>query len=241
MKKFPSKIEGILFIIFFLGLVVILTLVVQRSVTDKAFYEIQYNKLNVKSGIGISQEELMGATDALLNYIEGKRTDINFTAEIKGEKREVFNEREKLHMIDVKNLYQGMIRVRITLTIIICALATALGQIASGKINRKSLGKSFLTAGVFLFLIVGGLSLWAYKDFYGFWMNFHRLFFTNDLFLLDPAKDIMINMVSEDFFYALVFKVVKIYIIIIGISTALAIYAILSQPGKGFEKEKGLL
>lgn len=44
-------------------------------------------------------------------------------------------------------------------------------------------------------------------DFNGFWTTFHQLFFTNDLWLLNPATDLMINLFPEAFFSHLVIRI----------------------------------
>ena len=60
-----------------------------------------------------------------------------------------------------------------------------------------------------LLLFVG---IYAIVDFNGFWMNFHYIFFDNDLFLLDPNVSIMINMFPSNFFFAVVFGIIVLFI-----------------------------
>ena len=55
------------------------------------------------------------------------------------------------------------------------------------------------------FLIL--LGIWILADFTGFWTTFHQLFFTNDLWLLNPATDLMINLFPEAFFSHLVIRI----------------------------------
>ena len=56
-------------------------------------------------------------------------------------------------------------------------------------------------------LLFGLLALFAALDFNTFWTNFHRVFFTNDLWLLDPRTDILIQMVPGQFFFDLVMRI----------------------------------
>ena len=62
-------------------------------------------------------------------------------------------------------------------------------------------------------LFVSMLAIYALCDFYDFWMNFHYLFFDNDLFILDPNTSIMINMFPETFFFDLVMLIMATYVI----------------------------
>ena len=58
---------------------------------------------------------------------------------------------------------------------------------------------------------VGAIIVWALLDFDQFWLNFHYLFFDNDLFLLDPNTEILINMVPSTFFQDLVIRIILLF------------------------------
>ncbi len=47
------------------------------------------------------------------------------------------------------------------------------------------------------------LAAWALSDFDGFFVAFHRVAFTNDGWLLDPRKDLLIRLMPERFFVSL--------------------------------------
>jgi uncharacterized membrane protein len=48
-------------------------------------------------------------------------------------------------------------------------------------------------------------------------MNFHYVFFDNDLFLLNPNVSIMINMFPESFFFDIVAAIIIVFAICIGL------------------------
>lgn len=52
----------------------------------------------------------------------------------------------------------------------------------------------------------------AAVDFDAMWRFFHTIFFSNDLWLLDPNVSVLINMVPLQFFFDLVTKVVVLFI-----------------------------
>ena len=72
---------------------------------DPSFYEKEYNTLKQAEVIGISREELSEVTKNLIAYTKGERESLDMLSLINGEEREVFNEKEKSHMVDVKALY----------------------------------------------------------------------------------------------------------------------------------------
>ena len=70
-----------------------------------SFYQKEYEKLGNSKIHWYDKQSLTMATQALLDYLRDNRDDLSVTAEIQGEVREVFNAREKQHMVDVKQLY----------------------------------------------------------------------------------------------------------------------------------------
>ena len=187
---------------------------------DRSFYEAEYRKNDTVSYTGMSAEDNLRATDTLLDYLQDKRQDIVCTAEVSGTEREVFNERETLHMVDVKALYQNAIRVRngcVITAAILLVLSVLIGKKSFFSVLRSGWKNGIrLTGAVILFI-----AIWALADFNQFWTNFHLLFFDNDLWLLDPNTSIMINLFPGSFFFDLVTRiiawVVGIHVVISGI------------------------
>ena len=211
-----KKDNSFLGILGWLSLLVGLLLFVILSLSFfRPFYSYEYRVGNQAAYIGMSDEGLMGSTETLLDYLQDKRQDIIYVTSVQGSEREVFNERETLHMVDVKNLYQGACTARnilIPLGILILVFFSYMQE----KENRfsalkKTYGKALICLGIFVACIL----VWALIDFNGFWFQFHYLFFDNDLFILDPNTSIMINMFPERFFSDLVFLIIGVYAIIL--------------------------
>lgn len=177
------------------------------------FYAYEYEKNDQAEVIGMSDEALMKSTDALLDYLKEKREDISVMAEVNGEKREVFTERETLHMVDVRSLYEHAMLARNICGIVSLVLFT--GIVFLCKKDRYEVLKDGFENGLFMIgSCVVCILVWAVADFNNFWMDFHYLFFDNDLFLLDPANSIMINMFPESFFFDLVLLIIVSFVLI---------------------------
>ena len=206
--------RAILFItsaVFIMMLILLLLFTdVQQIAFDRGYYDHQYEKYQIPQSIGISKSDLMTATDNLLDYIDEKREDLNFQMTIKGVQQEFFSERDKLHMIDVKNLFvQGKL-IR-NIAFVYCVIfGVSFFFIAKNK--RKGFSK------LLIFTFVGGLipilllGILMSIDFYKYFTIFHEIFFNNDLWQLEPAKDRLINMYPEAFFSDIAFKIVFYYI-----------------------------
>lgn len=197
---------------------------------SKSFYKKEYEKLGTAAEIGMSREDLQRATDTLLDYLKDKRDDLFVQANIGGQEREVFNERETLHMVDVKNLYLWAMRIGNGLLIL--AVLFYLWAFFSGQDKHAVLG-GYLQGNFILLGIIAVLGIYAAIDFNSFWTGFHHIFFTNDLWLLDPRTDILIQMVPEQFFFDLVMRIV---VVSAGLIAALMGIAQMAKRRKKAEK-----
>lgn len=210
-------------LVFFLGLIAILLTVIDTLSFRRSFYEYEYGRDNTAERIGMSDSDLMNATDTLLDYLKDNRDDIIFTAEVNGYAREIFDQRETLHMIDVKNLYRNAVLARNALAGVSLALLGALYYM--DKKDFASLAWHGLKSGLLAIgMLVGAILFYALLDFNAFWMNFHYVFFDNDLFLLDPNVSIMINMFPENFFSDLVMGIIAMFAVIVGTLFSIAWY-----------------
>lgn len=174
---------------------------------NSRYYDKMYSKLSVAETIGISDSDLHEATTGLLDYIKGDRIDLNIKVYIDGESVEMFNQKEKDHMVDVKNLYHSVYKFRAISTIfvaIMILLSMGVGDYVNFKLNRNILQASI----IFLLLVVAFVGSYAVLDFESFWIDFHKLVFTNDLWLLNPNVDRLIMMVPYEFFLGLVMQIV---------------------------------
>ncbi|MBP1554298.1 MAG: DUF1461 domain-containing protein, partial [Oscillospiraceae bacterium] len=109
----------------------------------RPFFAKQYDKLGTAEYIGIAQEDLMSVTDGLLSYMAGGRENLDMQYEVKGQLREIFDEREKLHMIDVKNLYMGVIYIGAGLFVSAAAMLWYLIKKDGAKTARATLNLKY--------------------------------------------------------------------------------------------------
>lgn len=197
----------------------ILAWVICTCATGLGFYTREYAKLGVAEDIGISFDDLKQATEVLIDYTTGEREDMVVEADFGGQTREVFNDREKAHMADVQTLFLSAKAIsRICVGV---AVGAYLVLFLTTK-QKRWLFRGYLTANYIFIAVFAAIAIYAAADFSAFWTNFHYVFFTNDLWLLNPATDNLILMVPEQFFYDLVFRIVGwfvgICVVLYGIS-----------------------
>ncbi len=195
---------------FFCLIISLLLTIIDLNCFDQSFYQKEYVQNNTSEETGMNEEDLWDTTLVLFDYLHDARDDLSVQHEVNGTVREIFDSREKAHMVDVKNLYLNTIVVRNVLAIVgsilfvVSVLLNKKNWITSMYIGyKRSLG--------LLFVIILAILIYAAIDFNSFWIQFHYLFFTNDLFFLDPNTEILINMVPEQFFFDLVIRIIFMF------------------------------
>lgn len=193
-------------------ILILLITSIDHTCFKRSFYEREYASMNTASSLHMSQEDLMKATNTLLDYLQDRREDIQVDITTYGISAPAFNERESLHMIDVKNLYQFALRIR-TVACILLIVSILYLIYEKRKEALEMLAKGYTQTAIACICFILLLGLWAAVDFTSLWESFHHLFFSNDLWLLNPRTDLMINMFPEAFFFHMVIKLTAMFFI----------------------------
>ena len=172
---------------------------------DYRFYQKEYEKYQVTESLYMDMEDVMEVTSYMMDYLIGKEEVLSIETEVEGRTQDFFNEQDRLHMEDVKNLFLGGLKLRTVMLLLAAVLVLFL--ILTKADLKKMLAEAYFAAlGVFAVLIAGLLVSFA-VDFTASFTVFHEIFFTNDLWMFDPAEDYMIRMLPEGFFYDMVMRI----------------------------------
>lgn len=203
---------------------------------NENFYIARYESMDLAQQLHVSSDDLNSSIRLLLDYIRDDTDSLESSITVSGQKQETFNEREKSHMVDVKALYQNCIRVGIASFTGLLGLLFYFG-FAQRKKALAFLTKGFLQACGCLLIVFALFGLWILTDFTGFWTWFHTIFFQNQLWLLDPATDFMINMLPETIFYQLVIACVVMVCVLVVPGIIFLIYIQRKKAPIGFDHE----
>lgn len=88
------------------------------------FYEKEYRKYNVTDPLGMELEDVMEVTDYMMDYLIGREEELSIVTEVDGRSQDFFNEQDRLHMADVRNLFLGGLKIR-NVCAVIAVLLTA--------------------------------------------------------------------------------------------------------------------
>lgn len=207
---------------------------IDAAAFNKGFYRHQYQKLNTAQSIGVSEEDLMRATDVLLDYCAGKRDDLSLVVEKNGLRTQMFTDQtEVAHMVDVQALFLLMLAVRNGLAVAAVLLMVAAFWLKVPVTDAMKALMGGLAIGLLVPIVCG---LIASIDFTWFWTQFHHVFFSNELWLLNPATSVLIQMVPEAFFSAIVVHILVWFAVAMAVWFALSALALRVSRRR---KEKG--
>lgn len=162
------------------------------------YYEREYAKYNVLDDVNMEMDDLLDVTHEMMAYLRGKRADLHVPTVVAGQPREFFNAREIAHMEDVRGLFLSGLALR-RLCLAVITLCCILLAVLKADIKRV-LPKMICVGTVLFFVILALLTIIISTDFTKYFIMFHKIFFTNDLWMLDPRTDLLINIVPEPFF-----------------------------------------
>lgn len=179
--------------------------------SDMDFFRNEYEKYQVLDNVNMKMDDLMDVTKEMMKYLHGNRSDLIVQTTVGGEERLFFNEREMAHMKDVQELFLSAIRLRyICLGFILLSLILLIVI----KTNWKFVLARSLQIGIVLFAILTGILVFVIsRDFNAAFIRFHEIFFHNDLWLLDPSTDLLINILPEQFFVDTAVRITVIFVL----------------------------
>ncbi|MDI9520083.1 MAG: TIGR01906 family membrane protein [Bacillota bacterium] len=153
---------------------------------------------HAEADIGPSREsELRNLSENLADYLFFKKD----SAQILVQGKPALNDDELTHLHDVRALYalsgQTALFGCVLISGVLIFFFMKTKDVKKGIIRfLKCLQKSGMMLTI-LFLLT---ALWALADFTGIFHAFHQISFNNELWLLNPQKDLLIQLMPEPFF-----------------------------------------
>lgn len=195
--KFFHGLLGIL-CAFALMITLLITSIEAVTYWTPDYYEKEYSKYQVLEAVSMEMEDLLDVTREMMAYLRGNREDLHVPTIVNGQPREFFSAREIAHMEDVRGLFLAAIAIR-RVCLIVIVLTILLLVVTKADIKRV-LPRTICAGTILFFAILASLAALISTDFSKYFVVFHHIFFNNDLWLLNPSTDLLINIVPEPFF-----------------------------------------
>ena len=208
-KIFPS----LKYISYLIWVPLILTISFEIITFSYFIYEFNWDRNNISYRSNLTNNELDQVSDQIKDYF--KNDDEKITINIERNKSiNLFNQREIDHMVDVKNLikftllFERISLVIIFFTLIISSYINGLKEIQ--RVLIQIIYKSFIIwSGIILLIILGMVINFNYT-----FTLFHKIFFRNDLWILDPRNDYLLIMFPERFFLEICIIILLLFTLI---------------------------
>ena len=177
---------------------------------DFGVYEREYEKYDVLSDLDMTMEDTMYVTHEMMAYLRGDRDTLSVITTVEGKEQDFFNEQDRFHMAEVRDLFLGGLNLRIgaAAVAVVCLIFLLLSKADLRRMLSRSYQISLAVVGAAVLLLGIAVAI----DFNAVFVEFHHIFFDNDLWLFDPAEDYMIRMLPEGLFADMVIRIGAIFV-----------------------------
>ena len=174
---------------------------VRVAATEQRVYEYSFSQYDADVVTGIERSELDRAASEIIGYF---RSDDADALDIRvADEREIvplFNQREVLHMRDVRDLIRATFRLHEIAFVYIVGYVAAV-FLWSGERPLRRLAQQAMIAGGATVALLAGAAIGVLVGFDRLFTQFHLLSFSNDLWKLSPARDHLIQMFPQGFWF----------------------------------------
>ncbi len=200
---------------------------------DFDVYRQEYEKYDVLSELDMTMDDVMYVTHEMMDYLRGEGDTLSVVTTVEGQEQDFFNEQDRFHMGEVRELFIGGLNIRFGACVVavLCILFLVITRADIKKVVPRSYRIALGVTGAAVILI--GIA--AVVDFNAVFVQFHHIFFDNDLWIFDPAEDYMIRMLPEGLFYDMVMRIGAIFVV------SLVVLLVLSFIPKIADRRKKLV
>ena len=141
---------------------------------------------------GLPAEEYAPVVRMITGYLRGGNHEFQHVFTVDGAECAAFNQKEQHHMADVQDLFR------------LCRFVAWLswGVVIFGglSVRRRMAWRTFRRTLIAILAVVTVVIVLAGIDFDSLFILFHKVAFTNDLWLLNPRTDMLIRLMPLEFF-----------------------------------------
>ena len=171
---------------------------VTYAFNEMRLYNYGFEKYDISPRTGITDEGLRESARTIRDYFNSPGSPLVLKAEVHGEERELFTERELIHMADVKRLLWGVYGLGAG------AMAYLLGYAVvclwrNGRSDGVRLARLALWGSEVTVVFVVGVGLISLVGFDSLFLLFHQVSFANDFWQLDPRRHFLVMMFPQGF------------------------------------------
>ncbi|MBQ7655304.1 MAG: DUF1461 domain-containing protein [Clostridia bacterium] len=199
---------------FFLGLIAWLSLlcsIAVACVNNQALMTQGFLQFSQTAHLNVPASRYGEYAGAICGYLDGKTTVTQIKDAETGELVNAFSDKENAHLADVRGIVSGLKMFRYVgggAVIAALALLYFLRKQERPRMLSDAV-RGFALSALFLLFAASALAMWGIVNFDGLFITFHKIAFTNDLWLLNPNTDVLMALMPLPFFTWYVGEMVK--------------------------------
>ena len=199
---------------FLIGLIAWLSLlcsIAATAVTNEALMTQGILQFSQTAHLGVSPSRYGDYAHGLCQYLDGKTALTQIKDAETGEGVNAFSDKENAHLQDVRGIVRFLKAARYVgggLVIGALALLYFLQKRERPRMLAHAV-RGFSHSALFLLLFASALAVWGLVNFDGLFVTFHKVAFTNDLWLLNPNIDVLLALMPLPFFTWYVVEILK--------------------------------
>ena len=172
---------------------------VRLAFNSVSLYTYGFERYDVSRTTGLNSAQLESVATEIRDYFNSSEELLDVRVVLVSEERALFNEREILHMRDVKGLVRGVYSVQ-QITGLYLVLYAAVALAASRGRGLRRLAGLAMAGGLLTTGLVAAIGLASLVGFDYIFYQFHVISFSNDLWMLDPRHNYLTRLFTEGFF-----------------------------------------
>ncbi|MDV3429002.1 MAG: TIGR01906 family membrane protein [Bacillota bacterium] len=165
--------------------VLVISIAAKISLNYRGIYYADIERLNISKTVNMENQVIRSNYNSIIDYLQGKSEKLN-TPDFK------MSQQGRSHFDDVRKLYKQIDKI-FYISLIISLIGIAIFSI-------KRLFDYLKYSAWILIALPAVLSIFAFTNFNFIFTLFHKISFSNDLWLFDPAEDPIINILPEKYF-----------------------------------------
>jgi len=180
--------------------ILLLTASIGWAVNSLWLYQYGFEKYSVSHTTGLAEPALEKVASGLIGYFNSDEEYISLTVNKGDQPFELFNQREVIHLKDVKGLI--WLDYWVLLGTVIYALGYTLVCLVWDKRQyRRQLAGGLVGGSSLTLAMILALGLATLLGFDQLFLQFHLISFSNEFWQLDPSRDYLIMLFPRGFWY----------------------------------------
>ena len=216
------------FLYFILGLIGFLSLfcsIAASSVTNESLMQQGFQLYSRTAHLNVQASRYADYAKAIAQYLDGKAAALQVKNPDSGEMEAAFSEKENAHMADVRGIVTALKIIRWAGGGLVIVVLAAL-YLKHRENPASFLGdavRGFALSALFLLLLASALAVWGAVNFDGLFVTFHKIVFSNSLWLLNPNTDLLMALMPLNFFIWYVGEMLKAMLPVLGMMLAVIV------------------